>query len=258
MDKPKKAPKIPKPAQTSKLGVENASPDNAILFSVIAAVVVILLTLLYLYTRKTKKGRGIVVVGPCDSGKTTILGHLVSGKMVDTVTSITANECTYSPGNGKADLVLKDLPGHDRVRIKFWDSHKANMRGIVCIIDAAGGNKAIREGAEVLYSILTDPLVNSISPNILVFANKQDLPTAKTVKVIRTQLEREITTLRMTKSAGLQTTGGSNVSSKTLGKLDRDFEFDHLTPIKVEFGEGNGGSEDTEITSIVSWLAKVA
>jgi hypothetical protein len=44
------------------------------------------------------------------------------------------------------------------------------------------------------------------------------------------------TTLRLTKSASLQTTGGSSTaSSKILGKLDRDFEFEQVAPIKVKF-----------------------
>jgi signal recognition particle receptor subunit beta len=45
------------------------------------------------------------------------------------------------PGNGKPSLIVKDLPGHDRVQIKFWDSHKSGARGILCVVDAGAGNK---------------------------------------------------------------------------------------------------------------------
>jgi len=111
---------------------------------------------------------------------------------VDTVTSVVSNEGEYIPTNGKGALILKDLPGNDRVRQKNWESNKAGVRGIICVIDAAGGSKAIRDGAEVLYTVLTDPLISSIRPNLLIFANKQDLPTAKGIKVIRPALEREM------------------------------------------------------------------
>lgn len=263
MDKPKTAkakPQTAKMAGSVPPGIKlDGADNNTAMLAIIIAVVLVLLTIIFLWTRKSKKGRSVLFVGPCDSGKTTLMGHLLSGKMVDTVTSVTPNESPYSPGNGRDDLILKDLPGHDRVRVKFWDTHKTGIRGIICVIDAAGGNKAIREGAEVLYSVLTDSVVNSVSPNILVFANKMDMPTAKTIKVIRSNLEREITTLRMTKSAGLQSTGGSNnSSSKPLGKLDRDFEFEHLAPLKVDFAEGSCSKDEVEIGPIVSWLEKVA
>jgi len=141
--------------------------------------------------RKTKKGRTILFIGPPEVGKTAIFTKIITDKNLETVTSVSPNQAEYTPDN-KPSLILKDLPGHERVRIQFWDSNKVGARGIVCVVDAAGGNKAIREAAEVLYTVLTDPVVSSVGPNILIFCNKQDLPTAKGTKVIRTQLEREL------------------------------------------------------------------
>ncbi len=148
---------------------------------------------MYFYIRIRKRGRAILFVGPCEAGKTSIFAQIAFGKAVDTVTSTSPNTAEYDvPGGTKAPLILKDLPGHERVRVKFWEANKVGMRGIVCVIDSAGGSKAVRDAAEALYAILTDSLVNSVKPNILVFANKQDLPTAKGVKVLRHQLEREM------------------------------------------------------------------
>jgi signal recognition particle receptor subunit beta len=146
----------------------------------------------YFFTRKGKKGRSVLLVGACESGKTELFARIVGGPVVQTVTSLVPNELEYTPKNGKADLVIKDLPGHDRVRIKFWDTNKSGARGVVCVVDAAGGNKGIRDAAEVLYQVLTDSAVLSTNPAVLIFANKQDLPMAKGTKVIRTQLEKEL------------------------------------------------------------------
>jgi hypothetical protein len=41
------------------------------------------------------------------------------------------------------------------------------------------------------------------------------------------------TTLRMTKSASLQTTRGKESGTKILGRSDKDFDFDHLTQMQV-------------------------
>ena len=148
---------------------------------------------MYFYIRNRKRGRVILFVGPSEAGKTSIFAQVAFGKGVETVTSTTPNTADYEvPGGTKAPLILKDLPGHERVRNKFWEANKIGMRGIVCVMDAAGGSKAVRDAAESLYNILTDSIVNSVKPNILVFANKQDLPTAKGASVLRHQLEREM------------------------------------------------------------------
>jgi len=148
--------------------------------------------LVYFLTKKTKKGRTVLLVGACESGKTEIFSRIMGGPVVQTVTSLVPNELDYTPSNGKAALLVKDLPGHDRVRIKFWESSKVASRGIICVVDAAGGNKGIREAADVLYQVLTDSAVLSSRPSVLIYANKQDLPMAKGTKVIRNQLEKEL------------------------------------------------------------------
>lgn len=133
-----------------------------------------------------------MLVGPTDVGKSSMFSQIVGGKGLQTVTSVIPNEGEYIPGNGKAALTIKDLPGHERVRIKFWESTKAGARGIICMVDASGGNKAVRESAEIIYTVLTDPSVTSARPNILIFANKQDAPLSKSVGVVKTSLEREL------------------------------------------------------------------
>jgi len=147
----------------------------------------------YFYIRNKKKGRSIIIVGPSEAGKTAIFVRLGFGRDVETVTSTAPNVTEYEVPDGlTAPLILKDLPGHEKVRIKFWEANKVGVRGIICVMDAAGGSKAVRDAAEVLYDILIDPIVNSVKPNILIFANKQDLATAKATKVLRLQLEREM------------------------------------------------------------------
>jgi len=252
----------PNPAATPRadpVGKSGGILENPQYLGIFIAILVVIITIV-LFLRGKKKGRTVLFVGASESGKTAIFSQLWQGKSVDTVTSIVPNEGEFVPANGRPSLTLKDLPGNDRLRQKYWDDHKAGVRGIVCVIDAAGGSKAIRDGAEVLYWVLTDSVVSSVKPNVLIFANKQDLPTAKAVKVIRASLEREITTLRLTKSASLQTTGGSNAAaSKTLGRPDKDFDFDQLLPLKVDFLEGLGNSgNSSDVEPITKWLEKIA
>jgi signal recognition particle receptor subunit beta len=89
----------------------------------------------------------VLIVGPCDVGKTALFSRIVGGPVVQTVTSLEPNVLEYEPSNGKPALQVKDLPGHDRVQIKFWDNHKVGARGILFVVDASAGNKGnyIRE-----------------------------------------------------------------------------------------------------------------
>ncbi|XP_021955589.1 signal recognition particle receptor subunit beta [Folsomia candida] len=222
---------------------------------VIVAFILIFLTLVYLWTRKGRRGRAVLIVGPCEAGKTVLFSKLLGGPTVQTVTSLIPNELEYLPANGRPALVVKDLPGHDRVQIKFWDNNKPSVRGIVCVVDAAAGNKGIREAADVLYRVLTDSAVLSSCPSIFIFANKQDQPMSKGSKVIRNQLEKELTTLRMTKSATLTSTGGKD-STRILGRPDKDFDFEQISQIKIEFGEGSALADEGKI--INDWLDSIA
>jgi len=224
------------------------------------AIFIVLITIIYLWRRSSKRGRSILIVGPCEAGKTAVFSRLVGGPVVKTVTSLVPNELEYEPRNRRPHLLIKDLPGHDRVQIKYWDSSKQLARGILCVIDAAGGNKGIRESADVLYRVLTDSTIFSGCRALYIFANKQDQPMSKGAKVIRSQLEKELTTLRMTKSAGLASTGGKDNRDRCmLGREDKDFDFDHVTNIKIEFGEGCCTTEDEKsLESLKTWLDNLA
>ncbi len=57
----------------------------------------------------------VLITGICDSGKTTILSQLVSGKTRQTYTSMNHNRFSL-PVDSKAAVELVDVPGSDRVR----------------------------------------------------------------------------------------------------------------------------------------------
>ena len=52
--------------------------------------------------------------------------------------------------------------------------------------------KQLKDVAEYLYTVLTEPTVAALRPPLLVFCNKQDQMQAKGAGLIRTQLEREM------------------------------------------------------------------
>ena len=76
--------------------------------------------------------------------------------------------------------------------------------------------------------------------------------------MIRTQLEKELTNLRVTRSAALLGVDDHESSKNAfIGKPGKDFEFKHVRPITVEFCECSlrGEEEDVhEIEQLQHWV----
>ncbi|XP_038162320.1 signal recognition particle receptor subunit beta [Cyprinodon tularosa] len=238
--------------------------DPVVLVGVIVALAVILITcvfLKYFLTSKTVRS-AVLLVGLCDSGKTLLFIRLLSGKFKRTQTSITDSSAPYKAKNERGSIwTLIDLPGHDSLRSQYLEKFKSAARAIVFVVDSAIFQKEVRDVAEFLYMLLTDTVISRNAPNLLVVCNKQDITMAKSAKLIQQQLEKELNTLRVTRSAALSAQDGSFGGTVHLGKKGKDFEFSQL-PMKVEFLEcsarGSKGEDGgADIESLEKSLAKL-
>ncbi|XP_055750976.1 signal recognition particle receptor subunit beta-like [Salvelinus fontinalis] len=242
--------------------LEDQDPIFMIGIIVSLAVVVITFVLLkHLLSRKTVQS-AVLLVGLCDSGKTLLFSRLLSGKFKKTQTSITDNSAPYKAKNERgSSWLLIDLPGHDSLRPQYVEKFKSAARAMVFVVDSAIFQKEVRDVAEFLYFLLTDSVVSRNVPSLIVACNKQDITMAKSAKLIRQQLEKEMNTLRVTRSAALGAQDGSAGATVHLGKKGKDFEFSQL-PMKVEFLEcsarGSKGEDgEADIASLEKSLAKL-
>ncbi|RXN01292.1 hypothetical protein EOD39_7239 [Acipenser ruthenus] len=218
---------------------ELQAQDPAVL-AVLVALVVVIISIIFMkivWGRKTTRS-AVLLVGLCDSGKTLIFSRLLSGKFKKTQTSITDSSAIYNVKSEKGrGFTLIDLPGHESLRPQFVERFKSAARAVVFVVDSAVFQKELRDVAEFLYSLLTDAEIVKNAPALMVTCNKQDITMAKSAKVIQQQLEKELNTLRVTRSAALSTQDGSTAGGTVyLGKKGKDFEFSQL-PMKVEFVE---------------------
>ncbi|KAK6478513.1 signal recognition particle receptor subunit beta-like [Huso huso] len=224
---------------------ELQAQDPAVL-AVLVALVVVIISIIFMkivWGRKTTRS-AVLLVGLCDSGKTLIFSRLLSGKFKKTQTSITDSSAIYNVKSEKVTsqtkgrgFTLIDLPGHESLRPQFVERFKSAARAVVFVVDSAVFQKELRDVAEFLYSLLTDAEIVKNAPALVVTCNKQDITMAKSAKVIQQQLEKELNTLRVTRTAALSTQDGSTAGGTVyLGKKGKDFEFSQL-PMKVEFVE---------------------
>ncbi|KAG5889249.1 hypothetical protein JTB14_006385 [Gonioctena quinquepunctata] len=217
-------------------------------------VIVITLVILALYKRRKSSRQGILLTGLCDSGKTLIFSQLIHNKQIKSHTSIKENVANYVNASNNL-LRIVDIPGHERLRDKFFDDYKDITRGIVYIVDSLTLPHDIRDAAEYLYNILVDPVIQKNRPNLLILCNKQDQTFAKGASAIKSIFEKELNTLRITKSSQLASVDPKAKQIAMLGDPDEDFDFAAL-PLKVDMAESyafhKNGTYDNE--GLKKWL----
>ncbi|XP_074654981.1 signal recognition particle receptor subunit beta-like [Tubulanus polymorphus] len=235
---------------------------DPVLLGVLTAVVVIFLTIVLLkFAKGGRKGSHVVFVGLCDAGKTLIFSKLAHGRHITTHTSMKENLGKYTISEKNKTVQIVDIPGHERSRQKFVDQYKSLARAIVFVVDSTTFQKEYKDVAEYLYNLLTDAVISRNCPPILMLCNKQDYTLAKGAKVIQTQLQKEINTLRKTRAAALDATDGDVGNNNTfLGKRNKDFEFTDIKPFCVEFAECSAGTsaDDSKLDELEQWIVKIS
>ncbi|KAG1935462.1 signal recognition particle receptor subunit beta [Pimephales promelas] len=209
------------------------------LIGICVAVALVILTVVFFgkFWGSSKARNAVLLLGLCDSGKTLLFTRLLLGKFARTQTSITESSATYKSKSDRGrSWTLIDVPGHESLRVQIVEKYKAVARAVVFVVDSSVFQKDVRDVAEFLYSILTDATVAKNTPALVVACNKQDISMAKSAKLIQQQLEKELNTLRLTRSAALSSQDGAVEGSVYLGKRGKDFEFSQL-PGRVEFIE---------------------
>ncbi|EFP11105.1 hypothetical protein CRE_30995 [Caenorhabditis remanei] len=224
---------------------------------ILVAAVVGLLTILLLVfksLRSSKKNR-VLFVGLMDSGKTTIFTQLSQKEAeypttTKTFTSMVENKITLRIKDKEREII--DYPGNDRLRQKLIDLiHSGSILRIVFVVDSAAFSKNSRDVAELFYLVA---LENVDKVPILIACHKQDLTLAKTEKVIRNSLEKEIGLINKSRAAALMGTDGSDEKRATLTDTGVDFSWEDLKKQEVSFVTTSSYSEDFGVHEIASFV----
>jgi small GTP-binding protein len=120
----------------------------------------------------------ILLLGMQNAGKTTILYRLSLGQVVKTTPTIGSNveELIYE----NVKFQAWDLGGQESTR-SVWDVYYMNTDGVIYVIDSQDENN-YEESKNQFHKIIKNATLKNST--ILIFANKQDLPGAKTVEEI--------------------------------------------------------------------------
>ena len=130
----------------------------------------------------TSKEMRILMVGLDAAGKTTILYKLKLGEVVTTIPTIGFNVETVEYKN--ISFTVWDVGGQDKIRT-LWRHYYQNTEGLIFVVDSNDNERFDDAKQELHKMIAEDELRDAV---VLVFANKQDLPKAKTAAEITEKL----------------------------------------------------------------------
>jgi len=130
----------------------------------------------------SKKDCRILMVGLDAAGKTTILYKMKLGEVVTTIPTIGFNVETVEYRN--INFTVWDVGGQDKIR-PLWRHYYQGTQGLIFVVDSNDRDR-MEEAAEELRKMLNEDEMRDAS--LLVFANKQDLPNAKSVEEITQDL----------------------------------------------------------------------
>lgn len=129
-----------------------------------------------------KREMRILMVGLDAAGKTTILYKLKLGEIVTTIPTIGFNVETVEYKN--ISFTVWDVGGQDKIRT-LWRHYYQNTEGLIFVIDSNDSGR-FEDARQELHKMLNEDELREAY--LLVFANKQDLPKAKTAAEITEKL----------------------------------------------------------------------
>lgn len=106
------------------------------------------LVIYFLWKKKSFKKTDILLTGLCESGKTLLFTQLLENELKETFTSIAENVGNYRNDETNKTVRVVDIPGHERLRHRFFDQYKNFAKGIIFVVDSVTIQKDIRDVAE--------------------------------------------------------------------------------------------------------------
>nr|CDJ90934.1 unnamed protein product [Haemonchus contortus] len=129
--------------------------------------------------------RGLGSIGLDNAGKTTALYKLKIGEVVSTIPTIGFNVETVEYRN--VSFTVWDVGGQTTIR-SLWKHYFRGTQGLIFVVDSADRERT-EVAREEIHSIIRDPELQDAQ--LLIFANKQDLPNAMTTVEMTKALQLE-------------------------------------------------------------------
>uniref|UniRef100_A0A8C9H5D5 Signal recognition particle receptor subunit beta n=1 Tax=Piliocolobus tephrosceles TaxID=591936 RepID=A0A8C9H5D5_9PRIM len=179
-----------------------------------------------IFLKKKKTYNIVLLLGPCDSGKTTFLFKLKINKLCRTVPSMKENIAFINIKDKKKNKSIKfvDFPGHPKLSYGI-EKYLSITNVIIYILDSSD-RQSLKIVAEKLFELFMNKTVVKRQIPFIICCNKTDLCNSRPKQVIKEDLEREIEILKMSKNKGLDNDEYTEENEYFLGQNSEFFRFE--------------------------------
>jgi len=226
----------PNPSQETPQALSDTllSTQNIAFLSLIVALLFIATISVFNKRKSKSRGNALLLVGPPDAGKTTILSKLVYGCALQTHTSLQIISSTVTLPRTKKNFCIVDIPGHPRIRDQLQE-YLNDAKVIAFVVDASTVSRNATTVAEHLHNVLhtmTSLPPSQTLPSLIILAHKCDLLNIGSqaaaaaadnlaINRVKTVLERELEKRRVSQSGGIGVEGlGAEGEKSEMGGLD--------------------------------------
>ncbi|CAG9472540.1 signal recognition particle receptor, beta subunit, putative [Plasmodium vivax] len=223
----------------------------SILFA-LAFLFYLIVILCSIFCKGSKPNKIVLLLGPCDSGKTTFLFKLKTDKLCTTVPSMKENVAFISLKNNKWKKCIRfvDFPGHPKLSFAL-NKYFSITNVIVYVLDCSD-RQALKVVAEKLFELYTNKVVVKKQIPLIIFCNKTDLCNSRPKQVIKEDLEREIEILKMSKYNSLD----DDYNDETECFLGTNSEFFRFEKAPCHTEICSGSVKNSNIEEVVELLQK--
>ncbi|KAJ2934911.1 hypothetical protein H1R20_g2176, partial [Candolleomyces eurysporus] len=261
------------------LALSSTLPPQTLLISSLIAALVLVVILVFVSRKKSNaQGNALLLVGPMDSGKTTIFSRLVYNQHIPTTTSLQTNASSFTPVPSKTIQII-DIPGHPRIRGQFAD-HLNSAKAVAFVVDSntvSRNGPAVAEHLHHILHALTNLPPSQAAPVLAIICNKSDVlkssssttSSALAINRVKAILERELEKRRVAQTGGVGVEGlGEEGETTELGGLEcgsekASFKFDDWeggdvvflgTSARPDDSKKSGELSEDGLSSLQQWL----
>eukprot|EP00366_Plasmodium_knowlesi_P005043 XP_002262541.1 hypothetical protein, conserved in Plasmodium species [Plasmodium knowlesi strain H] len=208
-----------------------------------------------IFFKESKPNKIVLLLGPCDSGKTTFLFKLRTDKLCTTVPSMKENVAFINLKNNKWKKCIRfvDYPGHPK--LSFGLNKYFNITNVIIYILDCSDRQALKVVAEKLFELYTNKVVVKKQIPLIIFCNKTDLCNSRPKQVIKEDLEREIEILKMSKYNSLDDDYNDETEC-LMGTNSEFFRFEKAPCHTVSTEICSGSVKNNNIEEVVELVKK--
>ena len=217
-----------------------------------ATILMLVFGLIFMFFSSDKsRSNTVLMLGPCDSGKTVAFMQLKTQSFIETHTSMDVLEDSFPIQNGDSPVHIVAYPGHPRLQTGV-DPYIEGATCIVFFLDAVKFVDGLKDATDMLYHLLMHPQARKSKIPVMIACNKSDSARSLRIPYIRNRLEKELEQVRKTQISLRSQDEDTTTEQEILGRENIAFTFEQDAPTHISWCECSG--KENTLEQMISFI----